>query len=99
VGTSDLRRWLFDRVVLVHRKLEFWSAGASDDSELPVTDFAASCREGLSRGCQPRNGTDGERSGMSPHVPVSAPVLAPEAALGLLPSRALSSAQVRFIVA
>ena len=64
-----------------------------------MTDFAASCREGLSRSCQSRNRAYEERRGMPPQVPVLVPVLAPEAALGLLPSRALSSAQVRFIVA
>jgi hypothetical protein len=84
---------------LVHRKLEFWSAGASDSSKRPVTDFAASGRKGLSRSSQSWNGADGDRLAMSPQILVSAPVRAPEAALGLLPSRALSSAQFRFIVA
>lgn len=94
--------FLIDRNrVLVHRKLEFCPAGASDEREHPVTDFAASYREGLSRSCQPRNGAYDEHRGVSPQVLVvlTAPVLAPESALGLLPSRALSSAQVRFIVA
>ncbi len=42
-------------VVLVQRKLEFCLTGKSDDDELHVNKFAASCREGLSRSCQSRN--------------------------------------------
>ena len=81
---------------LVHRELEFLPVGASEGSKRPVTDFAASCREGLSHSCQSRSLPD--RGGVRDRTdavarPVPAPVLAPGVALGVLPSRALSSAQ------
>jgi hypothetical protein len=58
---------------------------------------AASCRGGLAHWCQSRScglvqlSDMGSKAGHS--RPASAPVLAPESALGLLKSRALSSVQ------
>lgn len=62
---------------MVNRILEFWSFRVKDDSKRSGTDFAASCHEDLSIGCQPRNGADSERWGMLGNFLVSPPVLAP----------------------
>src|SRR5260370_25621904 len=79
--------------VLVHRELEFLPVGASEGTERPVTDFAASCREGLSLSCQSRSIPNRERardrtlppgpgSGLGPWVgargpPQQSPILRP----------------------
>ena len=61
-------RW---RQVLVHRKLEFLLVGLRLEWKLTVTDFAASCRESLSRSCQPWKDTVNLIQGVCPITSLS----------------------------
>ena len=88
-------------VVLVHRELEFVPVGVIEGRGVTSCrqPIAASCRGGLSRSCQSRSIGPiilAERSEAEQLHPALAPVLAPGTALGVLPSRALSSAQAVF---
>ena len=74
--------------------MEFDPVGATT----PVSDVAASCREGLSLRCQSRSRRRAARElGAERFRSASAPVLAPGSPLGLLLSRALSSAQASIV--
>ncbi len=70
ISAAEVRRQLIatkgdtdaELPVLVQRELEFLPVGVSEGSEPPVPDFAASCREGLTLGCQSRSLPGRERA-------------------------------------